>query len=158
MSVGFKEEELPFVQRAERYCAMSEQCITSVRAKLISWGAERKLMERIIEHLVDKGYVDERRYALAYSEAKLRTQKWGRMKIAFQLRSKQLPKSLIDEALASIDQELYDQVLTRLAESKWETLTGDDPYKNRQKLVAFLQSKGFLLDEIQTVVNEIIKD
>lgn len=158
MAAGFKEDELPFVNRAQSYCAMSEQCVTSVRAKLISWGVERKLIERIITHLVDKGYVNEQRYVMMYCDSKLRLQKWGKVKIGFQLRSKQIPKALIDEGLASIDEEVYRQVLADLALAKWETMKEGDFAKNRQKLVAHLQTKGFSVDEILDVVNEIIKE
>ena len=75
----FNDAEMPFVQRAEHYCAGDEQCISSVRTKLMTWGADRLLIERILQYLVREDYINEQRYAIAYCQTKMRNQKWGRI-------------------------------------------------------------------------------
>ena len=156
MSAEFNENELPIVERAERYCAQGEQCRSGIRAKLSSWGATPQLADRVVNHLCKQGFIDEHRYVLYYADNKLRNQKWGRLKISYQLRSKQLSRDLIDEALRSIDPQVYHDVLTELAKTKLQTLTGLDERQTTTKLTSFLLTKGFEGPDVQTVVNEVL--
>lgn len=155
MTAGFNDEELIFVAKAEHYCALAEQCVTSVRAKLILWGTQRELIDRIIEHLCEKDFINERRYAYSYCESKLHCQHWGKTRISFQLRAKQLPRAIVEEVVNAINPEEYRNSLLELAQAKWSTYIKDDSPKSYQKLYLFLQTKGFEPSLIHEVVEEI---
>ncbi len=153
----FNDAELPFVQRAEHYCAGDEQCISSVRTKLMTWGADRQLIERILQYLVREDFINEQRYAMAYCQTKMRNQKWGRIKLAYQLRSKLLPRNIVDMAVASVDKEEYREVLYELAAAKWTDLQ-HDTVKGVNKLAYFLQSHGYDTDEIRDAVDAVVNN
>ncbi|MDY5968528.1 MAG: RecX family transcriptional regulator [Bacteroidales bacterium] len=153
----FNENELPFVQRAERYCAGDEQCVSSVRTKLMTWGADRQLIERILQYLCREDFINEQRYAHAYCKTKMRGQKWGRIKLSYQLRSKLLPREVVEEAIASIDPEEYHQIMIDLAVKKWKELE-HDTLKGRSKLAYYLQSHGYEAGEIQDALKEVTGD
>ena len=143
------------LSKAERYCANEEQCRTSVRKKLCDWGASLDASGRIVSRLVDQGFIDERRYARAYVSSKLRTQKWGRLKVVYQLRSKQVPPKFITEALAEIPDEEYRNILLDVANMKWNSYDSNEPAsKRRSKLVTFLASRGFESPEIQLMLTD----
>lgn len=148
----FNDEEMPFVQRAEHYCAGDEQCISSVRTKLMTWGADRQLIERILQYLVREDYINEQRYAIAYCQTKMRNQKWGRIKLSYQLRSKLLPRPVVEAAVSAIDKEEYQEILHDLATAKWNELKNDKT-KGRNKLAYFLQSHGYDTTEIQDTIS-----
>ncbi len=153
MVQNMSEEEMSLLSRAERYCSNEEQCRTSVRKKLSDWGASIELSGRIVNRLIDQGFIDERRYAHAYVSSKLRTQKWGRLKVVYQLRSKQVPPKFITEALAEIPDEEYRNILLDVAKNKWQTYdTNDTKAKRRSKLVTFLASRGYESPEIQAML------
>lgn len=151
----FNESEIPFLSKAEQYCAQSEQCRSSVMDKLTRWGASHELSERIINHLVKNDYINERRFCQIYSESKMNLQKWGRIKIAYQLRAKRIDKRLIDEALTNLDPNRYHEVLLQLARQKMSTIKDDNSFARRNKLMAFLASHGFESDEIIKAFDEI---
>ena len=92
---NFTESEMTFVTKAEQYCATGEQCRSAVRDKLLTWGANQVLRERIVEYLTENDFINEERYCRIYCESKLRLQKWGRVKIEYQLRSKRIDNSTI---------------------------------------------------------------
>ena len=119
MVQNLTEAEMSLLAKAERYCANEEQCRTSVRKKLCDWGATPDSSNKIVTRLIDQGFIDERRYARAYVSAKLRTQKWGRLKVVYQLRSKQVPPKFITEALAEIPDEEYRNIMLDVANMKW---------------------------------------
>ena len=153
MVQNLSEEEMSLLARAERYCANEEQCRTSVRKKLCDWGATPDSSTKIVNRLIDQGFIDERRYARAYVSSKLRNQKWGRLKVIYQLRSKQVPPKFITEALAEIPDEEYRNILLDVARTKWETYTPTEPTaKRRTKLVTFLASRGYESPEIQAMI------
>ena len=155
MVQNLTEEEMSLLARAERYCANEEQCRTSVRKKLCDWGATPNTSTKIVNRLIDQGYIDERRYARAYVASKLRNQKWGRLKVIYQLRSKQVPPKFITEALAEIPDEEYRNILIDVAKTKWDTYSPTEPTaKRRSKLVTFLASRGYEAPEIKAMVDE----
>ncbi len=155
MVQNLSEEEMSLLARAERYCANEEQCRTSVRKKLCDWGATPDASTKIVNRLIDQGFIDERRFARAYVSSKLRNQKWGRLKVIYQLRSKQVPPKFITEALAEIPDEEYRNILLDVARTKWETYAPSEPTaKRRAKLVTFLASRGYESPEIQAMIAE----
>lgn len=141
------EEKPSYLVKAERFCAMGEQCEYAVREKLRQWGANDVESDEVVSQLKEVGFLDESRYAQIYCRSKVRLQRWGRRKIQYQLRMKHLPDALIREGLASVSDEDYAMALHSVAENKWKSYAKSDP-RRKYKLVAFLQSRGFEMDEI----------
>jgi len=105
--------------------------------------------------LVDQSFIDEERYCRIYCDSKLHLQKWGRLKIAYQLRSKRIDNATIEKALSNIDEEQYSVILQSLAETKSRTLKDEDIRKRRNKLSSYLSSHGFTIGEIESAVRAI---
>jgi len=80
---------------------------------------------------------------------------WGRIRIRYELKQKQVGDYCIKKALASIPEEDYARTLSRLAESKWSDLEKEEPYVRRQKLQTYLIQKGYEMDSIQNALTEI---
>lgn len=153
MVINLTEEDMLLLAKAERYCANEEQCKTSVRKKLCDWGVSVDLSNKIVSKLVEQGFIDERRYARAYCSSKLRHQKWGRLKVIYQLRSKQIPPKFITDALLEIPDEEYRDILRHVADEKWATYSPSDSLaKRKSKLTTFLASRGFEAPEIQNLL------
>lgn len=151
----FTENELLLISKAEQYCATGEQCRSAVRDKLYAWGANREQAERVVNHLVANDFINEARYCRIFCESKLHLQKWGRIKMSYQLRLKRIDSNVIEEALNNIDPEQYAEALMQLAQSKLHTLSEPDPRKRDAKLSSYLASHGFEADMIHEVVNNL---
>lgn len=143
--------ELALLNRARHYCAAEEQCEFDVRNKLDAWGVDdEEMADRIVDRLVDEGYLDAVRYATRYAESKLLHAHWGRDKVAYQLRQKRLPSDAIRQGLATVEDESYLQMLNDLAEKKLRE------YADERKLTRFLLSRGFRYSEINQVLINIL--
>lgn len=129
--------------RLATLCARSEQAEGDVRKKLHVWGLSPSDADNIIERLKQERYLDNERYARAYCRDKLRFNGWGRIKIAFMLRSKGIEQEYIDAALAEIDGEEYAAILDNAIEAKAKTLTGKEPEQFTASLIRFASSRGF---------------
>ena len=139
--------------KAEQYCAREEQCVSGVRRKLHEWGATAACASAILTHLLEERYIDERRYVRLYCQGKLRIQRWGRNKMAWELRNKGIADALIAEGLDSLSPEEYAATLDKVAQTKRATLRGDSDFDKQRKLTAYLLSRGFTLEEIKSSIN-----
>ncbi len=129
--------------RLATLCARSEQAEGDLRKKLHDWGIAESDSNNIIARLKQERYLDNERYARAYCRDKLRFNGWGRIKIAFMLRSKGIEQEYIDAALAEIDEEQYAAILDNALEAKAKTLTGREPKQFTASLLRFASSRGF---------------
>lgn len=148
------------LNRARRYCALSEQCESGVRQKLISWGAASSEVDAVVASLRSDSYLDDMRFARAYCESKLLHQQWGRQKVVYQLRIKRIPREVIDAAMATVGDELYYDALRRAAEHKLRESGHDGGLDDlsrelRLRLLTFLASRGYTFAEINQVITNI---
>lgn len=144
------------LNRARAFCAGSEQCCSSVRRKLVGWGADATEADMLIGRLVEEGYIDERRYVRAYCESKLLRGGWGERKVRFELMHKGIPQSIVAEGIASVDGEGRDEAVRTVAEKKLAALRGLDEPTVRRRLMTFLAQRGFDMDEINECVNAMV--
>lgn len=144
--------------KTQNYCSLAEHCVSEVREKLYQWGATSAVQDKILSQLCQAGFIDESRYAAAFVHDKVAFQGWGREKIRMMLLMKHLPSDVVEEALAGIDETVYNQQLSRLIEQKQETLNStlsttlnSKLYTlNSNKLARFLAQRGFTSGEIRS--------
>lgn len=141
--------------RASSLCATTEKCAADIMEKLRLWGASEEDCEAVIQRLVELNFIDEERYARAFVKDKFRFNKWGKVKIAMQLRHKKISESIILAVLEEIDEEDYLRTLHELLQQKARSLKYKDQYDKQAKLYRFALSRGFELESIKAVYADI---
>jgi regulatory protein len=131
--------------KAGRYCAYQERTQQEVRDKLYSLGLHRDEVEDVLTQLITENFVNEERFAKSYALGKFRLKHWGRVKIAFELKRKNITPYCIREALAEIAEDEYLAGLHRLIEKKLPAYSGTNN-SNRYQLAQFLINKGYESD------------
>ena len=134
--------------KAESYCAYQERSQFEIRNKLYEWGLHQKDVEEIISELIEQNFLNEERFAMAYSLGKFRIKGWGKIKIRQGLKIKRIPDKLIMKSLNAIDDDDYLMMLKKILEKKSNTISEKDPFKLRYLLTRFAASKGYELDLI----------
>ena len=138
--------------KAESYCAYQERSQFEIRNKLYEWGLFQNDVEEIISELIESNFLNEERFALAYTLGKFRIKSWGKIKIKQALKLKRVPDKLIKKSLQSIDDDDYLTMLKRILEKKAENITETDPFKRRYLLTRYGSGKGFELDLISDLL------
>lgn len=138
-------------------CARSEQCEYDIKSKLFKWGLTQTESSAILEYLIEGNFVDNARFARAFARDKARFSRWGRRKIAMGLAAKRISAEDIRNALEAIDDEEYISALETVAKIKARTLTLTDS-KDRQKLYAFLISRGYESSLVSKVVGNLSRN
>ena len=124
-------------------CSTSEQCLSDVESKLAKYDLTEEEHTRILRHLVEEKYIDDRRYAEAFVRDKYRFNKWGRIKIAQGLRMKGIDSETISTAMEAIDEAEYLDILRDLIKAKRKSTRGKNDYEINGKLVRFATGRGF---------------
>ena len=140
--------------RLEALCAQSEQCTYDLRVKLYRWGLSSTDSAKIIKQLLETRFVDDARFAMAYCRDKYRFNHWGRLKIVYGLRAKQISNHDIQEALNTIEEDEYEEILVSVIKSKAKTIKDVDTYEGRTKLFRYAASRGYE----SSLIAQIIKN
>lgn len=131
------------LQKLKHYCAYQERCHSEVREKLYSLGVWKKDQDEIISTLIEENYLNEERFAMAFAGGKWRVKRWGRVKIRYELKQKQVSEYCIKKALKQIEEEEYLAVLRKMAEERYASLRSDQYLVRKKKTGDHLIARGF---------------
>ena len=140
------------LHRLAAYCSRGERCVQDIRQKMIGWGLPEEEHNKIIQHLQRENFLDEKRYCRAFVHDKSQYNRWGSYKIRYELKKKQIPETLIREAISEIDADVSREQLRQLLAAKRKTVKGANDYEIHQKLMRFAAGKGFSLEEIEAAL------
>jgi regulatory protein len=138
--------------KAESFCVYQERSQKEVRYKLVEWGMRGDELEEIITELILSNFLNEERFAKTYASGKFNIKHWGRIKIKQGLKLKGVPDKILQKAIYSLDDDDYLQTIEKLAVKKAGSLNENDPFKRKNKLMSYLQAKGFETDLILLVL------
>ena len=134
--------------RMARACSMRECCSHDMAQKLRRMQLEDDVVKSILFRLQKEKYVDDARFTRSFINDKLRFAKWGKTKIEFALRLKQIPPETIGEAFEEFSGELLTESLKPLLEKKLKSTKGASEYEKRTKVIRFGLSRGFAMSDI----------
>lgn len=135
------------------YCAAQERCRKEVREKLREREVEQTDIQELIVLLEEENFLNETRYAESFARDKCRFNKWGKVKIAYELRMRGIGSENLEKGLDSIDQEFYDELLEHLAQRKWEEVKRKT--KDKQAVYRYLAQKGFENELIGLILKKL---
>lgn len=147
-----KEEAL---QKLKQYCAYQERSHHEVVQKLWDLGVRKAEHDAIVSALIEEDYLNEERFAIQYAGGRFRIKDWGRKKIYYGLKEKQVSTYCINKALKTIDEEAYRKTLRQLAEKKYALLKGEQYLVRKKKTLDYLLQKGYEPELATGVLKEI---
>jgi len=135
--------------RMAAYCSKAERCRADVRKKLTAMEVSKIDINKIIKHLEQERFLDEARYAKAFVHDKSQYNNWGVHKIKYELKRKDLPDTLINNSLQTLDSKETLSRLQEIIRNKRKTLKGDNEFEIRNKLIRFALGRGFAYEDIE---------
>ena len=137
------------LQRGKQYCSYQERSHAETKEKLYSFGLYKTEVEKLLSQLIEEDYLNEERFAAAYARGKFRMKQWGRIKIKYELKQKQVSEYCIKKALREINEEEYEKTLEKLFTEKSEEVQSEkNVFTRKRKIKDYLLQKGFELDMI----------
>ena len=139
--------------KAGRYCAYQERTQQEVRDKLYALGLFRDEVEQVLTELITENYVNEERFAKSYASGKFRIKQWGKRKIIYALKQKNISSYCIEKALKEIEEDEYIATIKKLIDKKSSALAGDKFIINK-KVSNYMIGKGFEAELVWSILNE----
>jgi len=131
------------LQKLRHFCGYQERCHNEARSKLFKLQISMKHHDVIIASLIEEGYLNEERFAIAFAGGKFRMNQWGKQKIKHALKQKQVSEYSINKALRKIVNDEYLAVLKKLAQEKYSSLDEHDRVSRIKRTMDHLLQKGF---------------
>ena len=128
-----------------------------MKEKLYELGVWKRDHDEIVSKLIEENYLNEERFAIAFAGGKFRVKEWGRVKIKYALRQKQVSDYCIKKALQQIDEDEYLEVLRKLTEERYASLKDKQYMVREKKTVDHLIQKGYEIPLINEVLKKIKK-
>ena len=139
--------------KAGNYCAYQERTQQEVRDKLYGIGLYSDEVEQVLAELITENYINEERFAKSFAGGKFRLKQWGKKKIVYALKQRNISPYCIEQALKEISDEEYERVITQLVERKSNQLQGDI-FIVKNKIARYLVGKGFENELVWSIVNK----
>lgn len=144
--------------KAQNICAMQEKCEFDIRKKLKEWKADPTDYNEIIDQLINDKFIDEQRYSISFVKEKFRFNKWGKIKIEYTLKQKNISSNYIQIALLEINEVEYNSVLENELLKKLKSIKDTDEYAIKSKLARFAISKGFENGKVFDMISTILEN
>jgi regulatory protein len=139
-----------------RICSKKEICSYDAAKNLNNWGLTESDTQEIIDFLIKERYIDDLRFATHFASDKFRFNKWGKYKISYALKQKQIPELLIAEAINSLSTDNYRSLLREELRKKLHSFPKSSTYELKAKLYRFAASRGYENDLIIELLNELL--
>jgi len=137
---------------ALRLLARREYTRAQLKQKLLLRLFSANLIEIVLDHMEEKGWQSDMRFAENYFRVCVERGD-GILKIQMKMHQKGLTQAIIQQILPT-DNAFWQQQLNKKWQKKLQ-MAGSD-IKSRAKLLRFLQSRGFTLEQIYSVVKQVL--
>ncbi len=142
------------LSKAQHYCGYQERCHSEVKSKLYEWGATTDLVNETMSNLIEHGFLNEERFALAYCRGKFIHKHWGKNKILEGLKSKQISAYCIKKGMQEIDDDTYIETLQKLIDQYWQKQKGLSEFDKKGKTARFALQKGYESSLVWEIINK----
>ncbi|MEP7285251.1 MAG: RecX family transcriptional regulator [Chloroflexota bacterium] len=142
-------------ERAVRFLGNRPRSIAEVRRNLTEKEVAASIIDKVIERLEQRGYVDDAAFAHFWIANRQQFRPKGSRALRFELREKGVESAIIDEVLAEFDPV---EGAYQAAQDKARRLRGLDKRAFREKLGAYLARRGFDYTTVCEVTDRLIQE
>lgn len=141
---------------ALRYLAYAPRTEHQVRQRLTRKGFTKNELDDLIADLHELGYIDDRRYAVEYAEARFRNKGYGPSRIHRELVEDGVSRDYVTEAVAAAaSADMYSMSAKNLAEKFSERVEGSLS-ERKKKLADYLIRRGYGYTLSKELAHEVL--
>ena len=140
------------VERALRFLSYRPRSVHEVRRNLIEKDVPEPAIDAALERLTALGYLDDVAFTAFWVRERNSFKPISPKALRHELRQKGVPEALIIEALTTLD---TDDVALRAAQSQLRRWRGSTRKAFREKLLSFLQRRGFSYGDAKDALRRI---
>ena len=132
------------------YCNYRDRSTKEIKIKLLDLNYSIEIIDSAISQAIELGIVDNFRFSKSFSRGKNQKNRWGKIKIAYELKNKGLNNKEITFGIESIEEKTYYKILMKSI----EIYKRKSKNFEKNKLIKHLINKGY---ETALVISTIKK-
>ncbi len=154
-------EKLACIKKAFVYLSYRALPVRKLKQKLKTAGFGESAIEKAVDLLLKKGYLDDEALCAEWAKALQRQKLFGLSRLKKELYAKGFDNECIATVLEELenecDEEYKEDALKVLLEKKFPSLTAEDR-EGRAKAVAYLYRMGYTYDDINNAISALGRD
>jgi len=141
------------LERAYRFLAARARSRSELQKRLQEYRYPPFVIDKVLQKCEALGYIDDRTFALQYARSRLLNRPLGKQLLRRELQQRGISEPLIDSAVEQAYAKRDEATLAEeLASKRLGRLKGLPVAKARQRMAAFLRSRGFQWEIIQEIL------
>lgn len=141
-----------------RLCSKAEKSSGDALRLMYRWGVPIAERQGVLDKLVEMRFIDDARYAEAYTREKSQLAGWGARKIAQNLYQKGVSKDIVAKTLAMLESDDQRAMLEKRLQRKLPTIKATTDYERRGKLLRYALSLGYDYDMVISVIDTLLSE
>lgn len=141
----------PRSQREMRDYLYKKTRDTRTKEGAIKKGVSKELTERVFNRLVDKGYLDDEKFARFWVENRNVRKGSSLRKLQAELKAKGVETSVVERVIGASDRSDEEEVQKIIAKKARR-------YDDENKLIAYLMRQGFSYDKVKSALHAYLED
>ena len=133
------------------YCNYRDRSTKEIKTKLLDLNYSIEIIDSAISQAIELGIVDNFRFSKSFSRGKNQKNRWGKIKIAYELKNKGLNNKEITFGLESIEEKTYYKILMKSI----EVYKRKSKNFEKNKLIKHLINKGYETSLVFTTINKL---
>ncbi len=135
------------------YLSYKDRTKREVIRKLKEKGCTKEVTKKTLVFLVSYGYINDLEYSKKFVKQRVCTKGYGRFKVVRELKEKGVSDEIIELVTENIEEDERETAI-KFALKKAKKLNLNE-YKDKQKLYAYLQRRGYSYDVIRGVIEDV---
>ena len=133
------------------YCNYRDRSTKEIKIKLLDLNYSIEIIDSAISQAIELGIVDNFRFSKSFSRGKNQKNRWGKIKIAYELKNKGLNDKEITFGLESIGEKSYYKILMKSI----EVYKRKSKNFEKNKLIKHLINKGYEASLVITTIKKL---
>ena len=140
-------------EKALELLSLREHGSGELRTKLLQKGYQKPAIQKVIDYLKDKNYLNDERFAELFSDELIHRKHVGPAKLKEKRYQRGVPGDIIQRIMQNFDRETQIENCRYHFEKKFKSHTSFETREEKAKATRFLQGKGFGWDVINSVIS-----
>ncbi len=146
-----RDNEKYAFNQAIKYISLKRRTVFETRTHLLDKNLDEAIVDSAIQKVLDYGYLNDSDYAKEFVAYYINAEKYGRLTVAYKLKTKGIDEDTIEQAMSAFSEELETAIAKKQAEKLKKTTIGLSPYERKGKISRALSAKGFGYDIISAM-------
>ncbi|NPV40075.1 MAG: hypothetical protein HPY72_01840 [Anaerolineae bacterium] len=144
------------LQKALHFIAFQPRSEKEMRAKLAKYGFEEGVIERVLNELIEKRYLDDARFARDWVESRSQSKPRSRRFYLYELKNKGISETAIQQAIETAPEDA--ELAYALGVKYLNRFSNLDDAEFAKKMQGVLARRAFSYDVIKETINQLVKN